>query len=554
MESSASEAAQTPVDPHETARKAAGTGNTDSGIFSMNKPRDAVDGMGKGAGNIAGGLLGGVAFLFAAPIKGAMDGQKESGAKGAAKGFAKGLGVGLMGGTAMAVGGTATGVVQIGRGMYQTPGAMKAMSEGKEWDDDNKEWVVHNLQSEADRVLSVSMEDFVALLKQEEAEQLEAQGIESTPAATPESPSKTVHDKEFYEVLGLSTSATTAEIKKAYYLKARQSHPDKNPDDPEAQAKFQKIGEAYMVLSDEKLRQNYDLGGKDGIAGAPKMDSGAMFAMIFGSEKFEAIVGELQLASEMGAEGEDDMYRHPRARAFKQKRRQVQCAVNLAAKLQAFIDMGCNEAQFRQECQRDTADLCTSIFGGILLQTIGDAYIEHARAELDSIDSMFMYMKQVGRNALIKGSILKSGVAAAFAANAVNKMQSKLESSPSAQNDPSAAAAFAPAPPASSTPASDSSPPPVPAHEHEEALKKRVADLGSHIFSVMWNVSQLDIRQTLAKVGRKVTRDHSVDEATRNKRKVALKILGEAYMDRGLTFGGSIDTALAQMMHGGAMG
>jgi ribosomal protein L18 len=47
------------------------------------------------------------------------------------QGFAKGLGVGIMGGSAMALGGVGTGVAQIGRGMYHTPGAVKALSEGK---------------------------------------------------------------------------------------------------------------------------------------------------------------------------------------------------------------------------------------------------------------------------------------------------------------------------------------------------------------------------------------------------------------------------------------
>ena len=112
-------------------------------------------------------------------------------------------------------------------------------------------------------------------------------------------PNRKVTDDEYYRVLDVHTNATTAEIKKAYYLKARLSHPDRNPGDPEAHQKFQKIGEAYQVLSDEQLRANYDNRGKDGVEGAPKMDSAAMFAMIFGSEKFEPIVGELQLAAEM---------------------------------------------------------------------------------------------------------------------------------------------------------------------------------------------------------------------------------------------------------------
>lgn len=52
----------------------------------------------------------------------------------------------------------------------------------------------------------------------------------------------------------MEPNATAAEIKKAYYLKAKLSHPDKHRDDPEAHVKFTKIGEAYQILSDEQLR------------------------------------------------------------------------------------------------------------------------------------------------------------------------------------------------------------------------------------------------------------------------------------------------------------
>lgn len=54
----------------------------------------------------------------------------------------------------------------------------------------------------------------------------------------------------------------------------------------------------YLVI-----RFNYDQRGKEGVEGAPQMDSAALFAMIFGSEKFEPLVGELQLASQMGKQG-----------------------------------------------------------------------------------------------------------------------------------------------------------------------------------------------------------------------------------------------------------
>jgi molecular chaperone DnaJ len=65
-------------------------------------------------------------------------------------------------------------------------------------------------------------------------------------------------DKDFYAVLGVSKTISEADLKKAYRKLARQFHPDSNPGDPKAEAKFKEISEAHSVLSDPELRKEYD--------------------------------------------------------------------------------------------------------------------------------------------------------------------------------------------------------------------------------------------------------------------------------------------------------
>jgi len=74
--------------------------------------------------------------------------------------------------------------------------------------------------------------------------------------------------RDFYEVLGVSKSASQEEIKKAYRKLALKYHPDKNPGDSEAEHKFKEAAEAYEVLSNAEKRQRYDQFGHAGVGGA----------------------------------------------------------------------------------------------------------------------------------------------------------------------------------------------------------------------------------------------------------------------------------------------
>ena len=73
--------------------------------------------------------------------------------------------------------------------------------------------------------------------------------------------------EDYYRLLGVERNADAQEIKKAYRKAALKYHPDRNPDDKEAELKFKDAGEAYEVLSDCKKRQIYDQFGHEGLSG-----------------------------------------------------------------------------------------------------------------------------------------------------------------------------------------------------------------------------------------------------------------------------------------------
>ncbi|KAL8287630.1 hypothetical protein RQP46_003488 [Phenoliferia psychrophenolica] len=114
---------------------------------------------------------------------------------------------------------------------------------------------------------------------------------------------ETIVDFAFYDLLGVKGDATDAEIKKAYRKQALLFHPDRNPGDETAAAKFQEIGEAYGVLSDQNLRAVYNKQGKKSAvegAGGEMPDPGQMFSQLFGGAAFLDWIGEISLGKDVG--------------------------------------------------------------------------------------------------------------------------------------------------------------------------------------------------------------------------------------------------------------
>ena len=111
--------------------------------------------------------------------------------------------------------------------------------------------------------------------------------------------------RDYYEVLGVSKGASDEEIKKAYRKLAKKYHPDMNPGDKEAEAKFKEVNEAYSILSDEQKRARYDQFGHAGVdpnygGGGPgggfgfdmgDIDLGDIFGSFFGGGGFGGFGG-----------------------------------------------------------------------------------------------------------------------------------------------------------------------------------------------------------------------------------------------------------------------
>ena len=229
---------------------------------------------------------------------------------------------------------------------------------------------------------------------------------------------------KLYELLQVPKDASEAAIKKSYYQLARKYHPDKNAHDPDATLKFQQLAEAYRVLSDPESRAVYDRYGDRGLVknSVDMIDPSTLFAMVFGSDQFVHLVGELQLASL--ATQVDDNGNTPSEDVLNsiQKARVGKLVLEMVKLLKPWVDG--DKRGFLSSIHRMMRRLRDASFGPSLLCTVGNAYVQQVTHLLDK--SRPFNLSAVMRKASLRSHKIVSHHKAMSAAGRVMDKQRKL--------------------------------------------------------------------------------------------------------------------------------
>lgn len=525
-----------------------------SSLFSTRRPKDAAAGFSSGLKSIGKGTVAGAVSLVAQPIAGAQ--------QGGVTGFFSGLATGVCSAVALPVTGVCVGAYQMGRGVVNSGEAVKASRLGMQWDHEKREWVYYYLDEDATEVEK---------LEAERDGKKTASGETGGAGTGGSLTEKKVKDREYYDLLGVSTSATSGEIKKAYYKEARKVHPDKCPNDPDAAGKFQALGHAYQILSNEQSRAAYDKNGPPDTTAdmSGEIDPYTFFAVMFGSALVEPYIGELWIAStadtvmkdaqtqqamvdaEKAESSEEEMAKNLANRAalseeakLKQRKREVKCALHIRGRIDPFMNDEMTPEQFHESCQEEAEKIAKTSFGPTFLATIGfaleveaDEYLGFATSFLGLEGHAARFKKksnQMSTNLHIASAGIKAMSAGQKAYQEVEKVQQTMAKAKEGAGGEEAAASGTDENSAGAAPGGM---PEMDAAQAALAQAKLEESLPA-ILELAWAVNCRDITRTLKVVCKKLFNDASLDIEGRHKRAQAVKILGSVFYNVGQSHGG----------------
>ena len=167
-------------------------------LFSTRKPKDAWAGLSSALKSVTKGTVAGVGSLIALPIAGA----HEAGVKG----FVAGLATGVVSAVALPVTGVCVGAYQLSRGVLNSAEAIRNSRQGMLWNEETREWYFYMLDEEYKEIEKLEQE-------MKDTNGGGAGKTNTSQAAT----EKKVKDRQYYDLLKVPTSASQADIKKAYY-------------------------------------------------------------------------------------------------------------------------------------------------------------------------------------------------------------------------------------------------------------------------------------------------------------------------------------------------
>ena len=354
-------------------------------------------------------------------------------------------------------------------------------------------------------------------------------------------------DTMYYDLLGINSNASEAEIKKAYYHSAMKYHPDKNPGNLEAEEKFKQISEAYQVLSDPTKRAMYNMHGMaQGSSESSFVDPQQFFKQQFGGEKFVSIIGEISIARDfkdaiMANGGQPNQILTTEERIMQRQKRVNELVHNLIAKLSLYTDafpsptadsmpVGTTMehlskealSSFRTVAQIEIDNLKEESYGIELLHAIGytyclksDQWMAIFETDGSFLNRAWGYTSRFASGFKEKAHIVSSTASTIKTAYDLQTSFSKLQQmeSKSESRDSATKGEEVPLTP-----------------EQERELKfKLEQEAAAKGMEALWKGSKMEVESVLREVCDICLSDESLSLEIRKRRAAALRVLGEEY-------------------------